>query len=314
MKFKDLTGMVFSRWTVIEQGISKNKTTYWKCQCSCGTFKYVESCSLRRGNSKSCGCFAVDEVKARNAKYGRHKHAVYDTWCGMKKRCLNESNKSFNDYGGRGIDLCQEWIDSFEAFFNHIGERPSAQHSIDRIDNNKGYEPGNVRWATRIVQNNNKRSNIIIEFKGGTKTVAEWGRIFNINPSIIQKRLKRGWSIEDTLTIKENEINIKTYPHRFIEYNGISKTLTEWSTYMGIKVTTIAERINRGWTVEDAFNKPVGSVRSNARILEYNGISQSVMVWSQQTGISISTLCNRIYILGWPIDKALTMPVNQVKT
>jgi hypothetical protein len=260
--FKDLTGMVFNRWTVIERDITRNKHTYWKCRCSCGTLKSIESGSLIMGSSKSCSCLVADNNRDRLTTHGRTESVEYGIWCNIKVRCLNKNGQDFHNYKGRGITVCQEWIDSFEAFFNYIGERPTPYHSIDRINNDGNYCPGNVRWATKWEQANNTRVNRLLEFKGETNTLAEWGKIFNIKPGIIHKRLKRGWSMEDALTIKENETNIKTFPHRFIEYNGISKTLSEWAIYSGIQKNTLFERIKRGWPIEKALTTPVKQAKT----------------------------------------------------
>lgn len=128
-------------------------------------------------------------------------HTVeYKTWKRIKARCGNPKNPSFHRYGGRGIKVCPEWVASFELFFEHLGNRPSDKHSIERINNNKGYGPGNVKWATPREQANNRRSNHLETFNGKTRTLAQWGNQYGINPTILLKRLRRGWTFKRAIS------------------------------------------------------------------------------------------------------------------
>ena len=158
----DLVGQVFGYLTVIKEGEThinpKGKKIYrWLCLCSCGVKKEVIGSKLRRGDTTSCGCYQKEIVSKNNLKHGLYYTPEYRIWNAMIQRCLNPNNKRYADYGGRGITVCDEWINSFEAFYNYIGKRPSSEYSIDRTDNNKGYKPGNVRWATTTVQKINQR-------------------------------------------------------------------------------------------------------------------------------------------------------------
>ena len=123
---------------------------------------------------------------------------TYRIWHMMKQRCGNPNYTNYAYYGGRGLVVCERWSD-FANFFADMGEVP-AEHSIDRIDNAKGYDPGNCRWATRQTQQNNMRSNVLLSFGGRTQTISEWGRETGLGKSVVKNRLARGWSIEDTLT------------------------------------------------------------------------------------------------------------------
>jgi hypothetical protein len=123
----------------------------------------------------------------------------YSIYSAMLSRCYNPKNKRYDRYGGRGITVCQEWRDDFSAFYNHIGPRPSKQHSIDRIDNDLGYMPGNVRWATNIEQAYNKSSNTYYTLNGITMTLTEWSKETGIKPSTIITRLKRGWPVDEAI-------------------------------------------------------------------------------------------------------------------
>ncbi len=133
---------------------------------------------------------------------GRKKQTKsYRTWAHIKERCENPNCKAFNDYGGRGIKLCDDWHD-FENFYKCMGEPPSAKHTIERIDNNGNSEPDNCKWATMKEQHNNTRFNHFLEFNGKRNTVAQWGEITGINASTIHTRIRKGWSVERTLTQK----------------------------------------------------------------------------------------------------------------
>jgi hypothetical protein len=128
-----------------------------------------------------------------------NRHPLYPTWRAMKTRCLNPRHHNFARYGGRGITLCERWKDSFESFLADVGERPSPDHQLDRIDNNRGYEPGNVRWATRVQQAANRRDNVFLEAFGQRLLVKEWSRLTGVDAHTIRFRLRRGKSAEQAL-------------------------------------------------------------------------------------------------------------------
>jgi hypothetical protein len=201
-RFKNLLGLKFGRHTVIEYaGKTKKGTTTWKCLCACGKSTIVKADVLKRGSSMSCGCLAIDNLKIRSIKHGHRYSAEYSTWNSMKSRCLNKNHKSYNSYGGRGITICNEWINSFESFLSDMGNRPSKRHSLERIDNNKGYSKDNCIWATGKSQANNKRSNRLISHNGKTQTLNAWSEETGIRPDTISQRLKLGWPINEALTL-----------------------------------------------------------------------------------------------------------------
>lgn len=154
--FIDITNQTFNRLTV--EGLSDKKSKHglllWDCKCICGNMRLVAGYDLRSGHTKSCGCFESEKLSKRNTKHGMSGTKEYRTWKSMHTRCYNTKIPQYKDWGGRGIQVLYK---TFEEFYNEVGPAPSAKHSIDRINNDKHYEPGNCRWATAIEQSHNKR-------------------------------------------------------------------------------------------------------------------------------------------------------------
>lgn len=174
--FINLTGMKYGRLSVKEIDYRENYRTYWKCLCECGKTCIVEGGNLRSGRQKSCGCYKTDLSTARLTKHGMNKTRLHTIWVEMRRRCNNHKDSAYVNYGGRGITVCNEW-ERFEPFMEWaIKEGYRESLSLDRVDNDKGYEPGNCRWATRIDQGNNKRNNVVICHNGISKTLSEWSR------------------------------------------------------------------------------------------------------------------------------------------
>ena len=192
----DLTGKVFTDWTVIHY--IGGRHSFWLCRCKCGAENEVKGQHLRTARSTGCGCSADKRFAKRNTKHGKVDTPEYGVWSGMRARCSDPNRKAYKNYGGRGITVCERWSD-FAAFYADMGPRPSKDHSIDRIDNDQGYSPDNCRWATRAEQNRNHRRNRYLELNGERKTVTDWALRLGITQQAMQDRLNK-WPLERALT------------------------------------------------------------------------------------------------------------------
>ena len=199
----DLSGKTYSRLTAVAPvGKANNGEIRWMCQCTCGATTEVSSGNLKSGCVRSCGCLRDETsavIGAATRIHGLFGTPEYQVWSNMKGRCTNPNDASYHAYGGRGVKVCARWMGSVENFYADMGARPSADHSIDRIDNDGNYMPGNCRWATRREQSNNRRSSIFITYHGLRLTVAQWARRTGISHSAINHRINRGWSVEKSL-------------------------------------------------------------------------------------------------------------------
>lgn len=199
-------GQKFGRLRVIEEVEKKNQQRRVLCLCECGKYRTCYLGQLRNGNSRSCGCLATElrskAISRRNRTHGESDCRTHRIWRAMKTRCTNPAASNYEIYGGRGVKVCDRWMDSYEAFLADMGHCPGSGYSIDRIDNDGDYEPSNCRWATRRQQNRNRRDTVLLTFKGKTLCIADWAVEIGINQSTLRNRIKSyGWSAEDALTV-----------------------------------------------------------------------------------------------------------------
>jgi hypothetical protein len=195
----DLTGQVFTRLMAVSFS-SRNGRGFWLCKCRCGNESQVPANRLLSGHVRSCGCLKRERMaKGTNFRHGLSYTRTHAIWAAMKSRCTNKNQKCYPRYGGRGVSVCERW-QSFDMFYADMGTVPEG-HSLDRIDTNGNYEPGNCRWATKYTQANNTRTNRFLSFNGETRTIAEWERHLGLPANCIGNRIrKHKWTVERALT------------------------------------------------------------------------------------------------------------------
>lgn len=171
--FINRVGLKYGRLLVVKRGPQKQvgnnrgKIVTWECVCECGKHINVQANNLASGNTNSCGCFKIENTKNQNTKHGMTETRIFGTWSDIIKRCTNPKDKFFHIYGGRGIKVCERWLNSFENFYADMGEKPTPKHSIDRIDSNGDYSPENCRWATATEQVRNRSNTLKIPWFDG---------------------------------------------------------------------------------------------------------------------------------------------------
>jgi hypothetical protein len=190
---RDLTGLRFGKVQVIQEaspyvGTRREQRTRWLCRCDCGKEWLVRTSNLMAGNTVSCGCAS----RSQHLKHGLHKSPEYVAWKSMIKRCTNPKCKEYKHYGGRGVNVCDPWKD-FEVFYADMGSRPSGKHTLDRIDNSKGYEPSNCRWTTMLVQSRNTRRCVQVSYAGRRMVLSEAIEMSGLKASTVNGRRRLGW-------------------------------------------------------------------------------------------------------------------------
>lgn len=199
-KYIDLTGQRIGRLVVIGRIVLPTKTdrAMWRCRCDCGAVLVRSGGNLRRGTVASCGCYKREVAASFSGTHGQSKSLTYESWTQMRQRCLNPNHHAWASYGGRGITICAAW-GSFEQFLTDMGERPVGT-TLDRIDSNRGYEPGNCRWASNKEQQRNKRNNHLIEYEGERLPISVWAERTGIRAGRLWWRISHGWSVAAAFT------------------------------------------------------------------------------------------------------------------
>jgi hypothetical protein len=192
----DISGHRFGRWTVLKFSGSK----LWECLCDCGRKSEIRGTDLRRGRSTQCkSCSNGENTRVHGQSVG-NKTKAYKAWKGMIFRCTNPTAASYPRYGGRGIQVCTRWRSSFVDFLSDVGAPPGPDYSLDRIDNDGNYEPGNVRWATLVQQRRNNSYVRPLTLNGETMLLIDWAKRIGISEHALSRRLRFGWSVEKALT------------------------------------------------------------------------------------------------------------------
>ncbi len=201
---KNLANQRFGKLVAIERADNRRKRTFWRCQCDCGVICDKATKELLNGDTRSCGCLKLEKLAERSTTHGcaaaGDETPEYRVWKTMLSRCYNQNFPKYATYGARGITVCERWRYDFAAFLEDMGPRPSPRHSIDRIDNDGNYEPGNCRWASLEEQANNRRNNTMLTHDGQTLTIAQWSRETGISYTALVQRIANGWTTEHALT------------------------------------------------------------------------------------------------------------------
>lgn len=262
---EDLSGARFGRLTVLFRDNADRQNVRWMCLCDCGNKKSIRGDHLKRGETTSCGCYSreVASKRERGKTQRRYRSPEYNAWYHMIARCENPSDSRFYRYGARGIKVCERWKGEkgFLNFMNDMGARPGEKYSLDRINNDGNYEPSNCKWSTVVEQANNKSKNILVSYKGETKTLGNWTRELGLNYKNVWERMYRyGWCFEKAIKFEKRE----TVRH-LVKYKGVVKTITQWCNDLHLKYTTVKKRLNSGWEVARAFEEPVSEKYRNKK-------------------------------------------------
>jgi hypothetical protein len=253
MKEIDIKGKKFNRLTAIRRDESHTGANLkWFFSCECGVVKSISKASVVGGHVVSCGCY--NREKCSFKKHGLSRHPLYRTWNGMIQRCTHLHNKDYPRYGGRGITVCDRWMD-VRNFIADMGNRPNNS-TLDRIDNNKGYSPSNCKWSKPIEQGNNKSNNRTLKLDNTVySSLAEAARKFNIPESTLRNRLKT-MSFEEAISIPISSKNKKHHVG-----NGRYLTLSEIASIVGCHTPTIRNRIKQGYTGEKLLRPVMSDVK-----------------------------------------------------
>lgn len=241
---KNLTGIRSGKLLALEPIGRKGGHVYYRCKCDCGGFKDLPSHHLSQGLVKSCGCLA------RKVRFsGLNRSPEYQVWKLMMRRCYDPKMEGYHNYGGRGIAVCDRWKEDPRAFIENMGKRPSRRHSIDRIDTDGPYSPGNCKWSTPKEQARNTRKSVWIEYRGQKRLLVEWADELGLAAGTIKERLRRGYSIEDAL-------NPELFAKRpLFEKDGEAKTLSQWAEIYKIPRVTLVYRLKSGKTLQEALQR-----------------------------------------------------------
>ena len=201
---------------------SRSVKPKFKCLCNCGNICLVSKQNLSSGKTKSCGCLSSEMLSERNTKHDMIDAPEYSVWCGIKARCKNKNTPSYRNYGGRGIAICESWDADFKAFLSDMGERPTENHSIERINTNGNYEPSNCKWADKYEQARNKRTSR--RNKSGVKGVcfcpvqSQWVAYWNDNGSQKRRSFSTNKHGEDAF---EMAVNARARAIKKLELKGV---------------------------------------------------------------------------------------------
>lgn len=357
----DLIGQTFGRLTALGYTgqRSPHKQKLITCQCACGLYLSVLPSRLRSGNTKSCGCLATEWRLQQNQKMVVHGNAragarspEYTAWQSMISRCTNSNDYRFKWYGARGISVCVEWRESFEAFLVDVGPRPSRRHSLGRQENNGHYEPKNVVWQLPKEQIRNQRNTSYYEFEGKQVTLGELADRFSLPYDLILKRVERfKWTLERAVStpvgkggrtptrkksprsrMREiwNRIKGRCFnpeADRYKDYGGRGITICdEWKDDFEAFYAAVGDppsplhtldRENNNGNYEPGNMRWATAAEQNrnrrsTKHYELYGESRTLSEWAELAGIDYSTVKRRVLQHRWPLDEALGTPTGNL--
>jgi len=201
---KDISGLRFGRLTAVKFSHMQGSQSVWLCHCDCGTSHSVQRGNLGSGHVTSCGCAQKELTSLRKTTHGESKTPEYQAWIRMRQRCLDPDIDNYANYGGRGISVSPDWVNDFPRFLTDVGPKPTPKHSLDRIDVNGNYEPGNVRWATAREQQWNQRHTRMVERNGELVPAAKLAYEAGVHVNTLMRRIERGWDLDRALSTPIN--------------------------------------------------------------------------------------------------------------
>lgn len=299
-------GKKFGRLLVVGVDDSKPGDAVVTASCECGGTWVGKISTLRFGITRSCGCLNLDSIRKRSTTHGMSKTVEYDTWQAIKSRCYNASGDDFHLYQGKGIKVCDRWLESFENFYADMGKRPSDHHSIERKDSNKDYEPSNCYWATPTEQARNTSRNVRLEYRGRSQTLRAWQDELGFDYYGVKSRIYAGWSVAKAFETPVAKSSAGT----LIEFDGQALTVSGWARTLGVNVTTLLYRLKSGWPLEKALTSSVQPVE---RLITINGETMSVKRWCETLGRKVGTVRVRLSA-GWETERALLTPTEEMTT
>lgn len=233
----DLTGRTVNKLTVIKRVENVKRQPAWLCKCECGGEIRVLGHTLRSQDIADCGCGSRERRAAVRRTHGMTNTPEFKIWSLIKERCLKPNCKAWKWYGGKGITLCDRWL-KFENFYADMGPRPSEKHSVDRVDNTRGYSPDNCRWATDIQQANNRTNNVLITREGVTQTMKQWAQQLGIPYAVVKARRLSG--------VPDSELfapSPRREYNRRIEYKGEQRTIKQWAQVLNLPYKIVWDNI-----------------------------------------------------------------------
>lgn len=251
-RYPSLIGNKYNRLTVVSLClVNRKKHRRWNCLCDCGNKSIVTTNQLMHGLTISCGCYGKEQRLIGVKKHGCATTNEYRIWAGMKARCLNPKEKAYVNYGGRGIIICAEWLNSFECFLKDMGLRPSKEHSLERDDVNGNYEPSNCRWAMMHEQCRNKRQNVFLEYNGEVMIAKDWAAKLGVSVGVIKYYLPKKTFSEIIDIINERKLSLprKTGRSRMLKCGEVILQVRDWADIFGVNKGSVHRWLNKGKSI-----------------------------------------------------------------